>query len=593
MEPPFWWVDMNHNQLELMIYGENISQYKPSIESVTIRITGVKRTENENYIFLNLDVSNAISGTFKIDFSKKGKKNNFSIDYELKERSENSKNRKSFDSSDIVYLIMSDRFANGNPENDSSPKTTEKANRSDIGGRHGGDIKGIIDNLDYIKELGATTIWPTPLLEDNLPTYSYHGYAITDTYKIDPRYGTNEDYKNLALKAHEKGLKLVMDYVTNHWGSLHWMIKDLPTKDWVHQFPEFQRSNYRMTTQYDSNASKIDAHLCMDGWFDNTMPDLNQSNPLVLNYLIQNTIWWVEYAGLDGLRVDTYSYGDKDGIAKWTKAITDEYPNFNIVGEAWLYNSAAISYWQKDSKIAAIQNYNTYLPSVMDFTLQGILESVFNEENATRNEGMIKVYDNLTNDFMYPNINNVFVLAENHDTHRINHLYNGDPDKYKLSMTLISTMRGIPQVYYGSEIGMLGNKDEGDGDIRRDFPGGWKGDPKNAFTKAGRNEKQQDLFEYTSKLFNWRKNAEVIHTGKLRHYIPENNVYVYFRYNEEKSVMVVINNNPENQTLKLNRFAENLKDFTSGKDILTEEIIDITASEIKVGGKKALIIELN
>lgn len=593
VEPPNWWVGMKHNQLELMVYGKDISLYTPSINNEGITLLGVTKTENNNYLFLKLDLSNATSGTFKIDFSKKRKKNYFSIDYELKERSENSKNRKSFDSSDIVYLIMSDRFANGNPENDSSPKTTEKANRSDIGGRHGGDIKGIIDNLDYIKELGATTIWPTPLLEDNLPTYSYHGYAITDTYNIDPRYGTNEDYKNLALKAHEKGLKLVMDYVTNHWGSLHWIIKDLPTKDWIHQFPKFQRSNYRMTTQYDTNASKIDAHLCMDGWFDTTMPDLNQNNPLVLNYLIQNAIWWIEYAGLDGLRVDTYSYGDKEGIAKWTKAITDEYPNFNIVGEAWLYSSAAISYWQKDSKIAAIQDYNTYLPSVMDFTLQGILASVFNEENATWTEGIIKVYDNFTNDFMYPNINNVFVFVENHDTHRINHLYNEDLDKYKLAMTLISTTRGIPQVYYGSEIGMLGNKDLGDGDIRRDFPGGWKGDPKNAFTKAGRNEKQQDLFEFTSKLFNWRKTAEVIHTGKLKHYIPENNVYVYFRFNEEKSVMVIINNNVENQTIKLNRFTESLFDFTSGKDILTEEVFDITKSELHILGKKSLVIELN
>jgi len=593
IEPPFWWVDMNHNQLELMIYGENISQYKPSIENTTIQIIGVKRTENENYIFLNLDVSNAISGTFKINFSKKGKKNNFFIDYELKERQEGSKLRKGFDSSDIVYLIMSDRFANGNPDNDSHPDLADKLNRNDKGGRHGGDIKGIVDNLDYIKELGATTIWPTPLLEDNLPTYSYHGYAITDTYKIDPRYGTNEDYKNLALKAHEKGLKLVMDYITNHWGSLHWMIKDLPTNDWVHQFPEFQRSNYRMTTQYDSNSSNIDAHLCMDGWFDTTMPDLNQSNPIVLNYLIQNAIWWIEYADLDGLRVDTYSYGDKEGIATWTKAITDEYPNFNIVGEAWMYSSAAISYWQKDSKIAGIQNYNTYLPSVMDFTLQGILETVFNEENATWKEGMIKVYDNFTNDFMYPDINSVFVLAENHDTSRINHLYKGDTDKYKLAMTLISTTRGIPQVYYGSEIGMLGNKEEGDGDIRRDFPGGWKGDPKNAFTKAGRDEKQQDLFEYTSKLFNWRKNAEVIHTGKMKHYIPENNVYVYFRYNEEKSVMIVINNNAENQIVNLKKFSESLKGISEGKDILTDAAIDFSKPEIYILGKKALVIELN
>ena len=592
VEPPFWWANMNHNQLELMIYGENISQYKPSIEDVNILITGVTTTENENYIFLNLDLSKAVSGTFKINFSKKGKTTNFSFNYELKERLENSKNRKGFDSSDIVYLIMPDRFANGNSENDSQPDLTEKLNRSDKGGRHGGDVKGIIDNLDYLEELGVTAIWNTPMLEDNDARGSYHTYAQSDVYKIDARYGTNNDYKNLASELHKRDMKLIMDYVTNHWGAEHWMIKDLPTYSWINQFPGYENSNYRMTTQYDTNASEIDTKYCVDGWFVRTMPDLNQRNPLVLNYLIQNAIWWIEYAGLDGLRVDTYSYGDKEGIAKWTKAIIDEYPNFNIVGEAWLNSSAAISYWQKDSKIAAIQNYNTYLPSVMDFTLQAVLSSVFTEK-ASWNEGVIRIYDNFTNDFMYPNINNVFVFAENHDTQRFNHLYKGDSEAYKLAMTLISTTRGIPQVYYGSEIGMLGNKDLGDGDIRRDFPGGWQGDASNAFTKEGRTEKQQDLFNFTSTLFNWRKTAEVIHTGKLKHYIPENNVYVYFRYNTKKSVMVVINNNTENQTISLKRFAESLKGISEGKDILSHETFDFTKSEIQVKGKRALVIELN
>ena len=593
VEPPFWWAEMNNSNLEIMVYGENISQYKPSIENENVRLIGVKRTENENYLFLNLDLSKAVSEKFKINFSKKGKRILFSYEYELKQRRKESEQRIGFDSSDIVYLIMSDRFANGNPENDSHPDLTDKLNRNDTGGRHGGDIQGMIDNLDYLNELGITAIWNTPMLEDNDDAYSYHTYAQSDVYKIDPRYGTNSDYKRLASELHKRDMKLIMDYVTNHWGSNHWMMNDLPTYSWLNQFPGYANSNYRMTTQYDTNASKIDAKYCMDGWFVKTMPDLNQRNPLVLNYLIQNAIWWIEYANLDGLRVDTYSYADKDGIAKWTKSIMDEYPNFNIVGEAWLYSSAAISYWQKDSKIAAIQSYNTYLPSVMDFTLQDVLTSVFNEDKATWKKGMIRAYENFTNDFMYPNINNVFVFAENHDTHRIHHLYNEDAAKYKLIMTLIATTRGIPQVYYGSEIGMTGNKDKGDGDIRRDFPGGWKGDKNNAFSKNGRTEKQQDLFSFTSKLFNWRKSAEVIHTGKLTHYIPENNVYVYFRHNSEKSVMVIINNNPEDQTFSLNRFAENLKDVTSGKEVLTNKLIDLSKKEIKVTGKKALVIELN
>lgn len=593
IEPPFWWSGMNHNQLELLIYGDEIASFNPSVENKDIIVTGVKRTENNHYLFVDLDISKAKPGVFKINFSKKGKRNNFSVNYELKQRSSNSKFRKGFNSSDVVYLIMPDRFSNGDVTNDSSKEVVEKGNRSIQGGRHGGDIQGIINHLDYIKQLGATAIWSTPLLEDNQPTYSYHGYAITDTYKIDPRYGTNKLYKDLAAKAHQKGLKLIMDYVTNHWGSENWIIKDLPTYTWLNQFPGYANSNYKMTTQYDTNASKIDAKYCMDGWFVKSMPDLNQRNPLVLNYLIQNAIWWIEYANLDGFRVDTYSYANKEGIAKWTKAIMDEYPDFNIVGEVWMHNQAANAYWQKDSKIGAIESFNSYLPSVMDFTLQDAISSMFNEENATWTDGMIKAYNNFTNDYLYPNINNILVFAENHDTQRINEIFKGDIQKYKLALTLIATVRGIPQIYYGSEIGMRGDKNKGDGDIRRDFPGGWKNDTNNAFINSGRTKVQQEFFNFSSKLLNWRKSAEVIHTGKTTHYIPQNNVYVYFRYNEKKSVMVVINNNPKEQTISLKRFAENLKNYTSGTDILTNTKFDVTKNDLSVQGKTSLVIELN
>ena len=593
VEPAFWWADMEYDQIELLVYGNNISEFTPSIEDSSITLKAVKRTENKNYLFLDVDFSKATPGIFKIKFTKKGVLNDISINYELKKRAHNSKYRKGFDSSDLVYLIMPDRFANGDAKNDSNKKLKEKANRSKLDGRHGGDIKGIIDHLDYLKDLGVTTLWNTPMCEDDQPQGSYHTYAQTDVYKIDARYGTNEDYKKLGEELHNRDMKLIMDYVTNHWGAEHWMVKDLPEYSWLNQFPGYANSNYRMTTQYDTNASEIDAKYCMDGWFVREMPDLNQKNPKVLKYLIQNAIWWIEYAGLDGLRVDTYSYADKEGISKWTKTIMDEYPNFNIVGEAWLYSSAAISYWQKDSKIAAIQNYNTYLPSVMDFTLQKIMTSVFSKNEAKWNEGMIEVYDNFTNDFMYPNINNVFVFYENHDTQRFHHLYDGDIDAYKLATTLIATTRGIPQVYYGTEIGMRGSKDVGDGDIRRDFPGGWKGDPQNVFLKSGRTKMQQHQFEFTSKLFNWRKTANVIHTGKLKHYIPENNVYVYFRYNEEETVMVIINNGLNTQKIKLNRFAESLKNYKKGKDILSGKIVDFTNEELSISGKKSMVIELN
>ncbi|MFZ4107351.1 cyclomaltodextrinase C-terminal domain-containing protein, partial [Flavobacterium sp.] len=370
------------------------------------------------------------------------------------------------------------------------------------------------------------------------------------------------------------------------------MMNDLPTYNWIHQFPGYGQTNYKMTTQFDTNASKIDTDLCRDGWFVKSMPDLNQSNPLVLKYLIQNAIWWIEYADLDGFRVDTYSYNDKEEISKWTKAITDEYPYFNIAGEVWFNNQSQIAYWQKDSKIGAIQNYNSNLPSVMDFTLQGAINGgVFNEDKANWSTGMVKIYENFTNDFLYPNPNNMLVFAENHDTDRFNTIYKNDFQKYQIAMTLISTVRGIPQIYYGSEIGMAGSKSVGDGDIRRDFPGGWNGDTNNAFTNAGRNEEQQKFHKFSSKLFNWRKSKTVIHSGKTTHFIPENNVYVYFRYNDSESVMVVINNNSEKQTFKTDRFKENTLNYKTGTDVLTEKSIDLK-NNIEIEGKSVLILEL-
>jgi glycosidase len=486
---------------------------------------------------------------------------------------------------------MSDRFANGNPNNDSTTETIEKANRANKDGRHGGDIEGIIKNLDYIQSLGATAVWPTPLCEDNDERGSYHTYGQSDVYKIDSRFGTNEDYVRLSAELHKRGMKNIMDYVTNHWGYKHWMMNDLPTYDWIHQFPGYAQTNYHMSTQFDTHAAPTDAKMCMDGWFVKSMPDLNQSNPLVLNYLIQNALWWIEYADLDGFRVDTYSYCDKEGISKWTKSITDEYPNFNIVGEVWMHSQAQMAYWQKDSKIGAIESFNSYLPSVMDFTLQDAISSVFNENKTTWDKGMIKIYDNFSNDFLYPNTNNMLVFLENHDTNRFNTIYKKDFNKYQMALALIATIRGIPQIYYGSEIGMDGDKGIGDGDIRKDFPGGWNGDANNAFISSGRNAEQQKFYDYTSKLFNWRKNKSVIHTGKMTHYIPENNVYVYFRYSEKESVMVLVNNSTEKQTISTTRFHDNLQNYSLGSDVITGKQTDVT-KEITIDGQSAMILEL-
>ena len=599
LEPPNWWADMNLTSVQLLCYGENISDYE--VSSKDISIVNVERTENPNYLFVNVNFEGLSAGEYSFKFKKKGSKS-FTKAFALKERDANSKERESFNSSDLVYLIMPDRFANGDTSNDSMPSVTEKVNRAEQGGRHGGDLQGVINQLDYLEDLGVTALWSTPLLEDNDAKYSYHTYAQSDVYKIDPRYGTNEDYKRLATEMEQRDMKLIMDYVTNHWGAEHWLIKDLPEQSWIHQFEDnkdkdfpldgYANSNYRMTTQYDPNASAIDTRYCEDGWFTSTMPDLNQSNPKTLTYLIQNAIWWIEYSGLDGFRVDTYSYNDKEGIANWTKAITDEYPNFNIVGEVWLHNQAQIAYWQKDSKIGALQNFNSHCPSVMDFTLHDAIGVMFKEDNASWNDGMIKAYDNFVNDFLYQDIDNLMVFAENHDTGRINEIYNGSLDHYKLAMTLVATTRGTPQIYYGSEIGMRGDKGKGDGAIRQDFPGGWATDANNAFTKDGRTEEQEAYHSFSKTLFNFRKETPALHTGELLHYLPENNVYVYFRSLEDQTVMVVLNNNPEEQTLDLSRFAEGIKNATTGKELFSQNTLNLD-EPLTVKGKSPLVISLN
>lgn len=591
VEPPFWWTEMKNPELQLMLYGKDIGKLQPEFSN-DVKVIEVKKVENPNYLFVTINTENQNPG--KIKFSlKDGKKTVKKLSYEFLTRTPGSAERKGYDASDVFYLLMPDRFANGNPKNDSTPDTAEKANRNDPNGRHGGDIAGIINHLDYLQELGVTTIWSTPLLEDNEPVTSYHGYAQSDYYKIDPRYGTNEDYKKLAQELHHRKMKLVMDYVTNHWGSKSWILQDLPSKDWIHYWQDgkngFVRSNYRMSTQFDTNTSEIDKEICVDGWFDTTMPDMNQANPLVRNYMVQNAIWWIEYAGLDGLRVDTYSYNDKKGIAEWTKRIMEEYPHLNIVGEVWMHNQAQIAYWQKDSKIAAIENYNTHLPSVMDFTLHDAIGQAFKEEPSW-DTGMQRIYENFTNDFLYPDINNILVFLENHDTQRFNHMYPNIED-YRLALSLILTVRGIPQLYYGTEIGMAGDKDKGDGDIRKDFPGGWAGDANNGFLKMGRTDLQNQYFDFTKKLLDWRKGKSVVHFGKTLHYLPENNVYVYFRYDDKDRIMVVLNNSKEENTMKMQRFSQGLNNATQGHDIISRKDINLT-KDLTIPGKTAMILDL-
>ncbi|WP_426477926.1 glycoside hydrolase family 13 protein [Chryseobacterium sp. CBSDS_008] len=593
VEPAFWWKGMKNPELQILVYGKEVSNNEITLTD-GIQIKDIRKVDNPNYVFITVNTNEINVPKFTINI-KKGKESVGSYVYELKQRNPGSANRESFTSKDFMYLIMPDRFANGDEKNDSMPGLTEKADRSLPNGRHGGDLRGIINNLDYIQNLGATAVWLTPVNEDNEKVYSYHGYAQTDLYKIDARYGTNEDYKALSRELNKRNMKLVMDYVTNHWGGSHWMIKDLPSKDWIHWFDEgengFKRSNYKTTTQFDINASDIDKKYALDGWFDKTMPDMNQKNPLVLKYLTQNAIWWIEYAELGGFRVDTYPYNDKDAMAKWAKAITDEYPKFNIVGETWLYTAAQIAAWQKDSKIGEIAGYNSNLPSVMDFMLFENMPKALKEKESW-DKGMIRIYDSFTSDFLYPDINNLLVFFENHDTERWNEIFNANPDAYKMALTLISTVRGIPQIYYGSEIGMRGDKTKGgDADIRRDFPGGWKSDSQNAFNPSIQTQEQKELFRFTQKLLNWRKGKDVIHNGKTKNYVPQDGVFVYFRYNEKESVMVVINNNEKDQTLDLKRFAESLNGFTKGKEVVSGKEISLQNS-MNIPAKTPFIIEL-
>lgn len=600
IEPPYWWSDMEHANVEVMFYGKNIGLIT-DVES-DLPIVHFRKTENPNYLFVTLNTQDAESGNYQVVF-KKGKKTLHQLEYQLLDREHNSRWRKGFDSSDVIYLIMPDRFANGDPTNDSHPEMREKANRTFKGGRHGGDLQGVIDHLDYLEDLGVTALWSTPLLEDNDHRYSYHTYAQSDVYRIDPRYGTNEDYKRLAQEMSKRDMKLIMDYVTNHWGATHWMMKDLPTQTWLHQFDEnkgkdfpvagYANSSYRQTTQMDPNKSRIDDTYAEKGWFVSTMPDLNHDEPLVMNYLIQNSIWWIEYAGLSGFRVDTYSYGEKEGMATWTKAIMKEYPNFNIVGETWYHDQAQIAYWQKDSPVGAIQSYNSGLPSVMDFTLHDAIMKAFDEDDQQWDKGMVRIYENFVNDFLYPDIDNILVFAGNHDTNRISGdgLYDGDLAKFKLAMTLVFTTRGIPQLYYGDEIGMAGNRDtDGDGDIRRDFPGGWPGDEVNAFSNP--TDRQKAYQDFTRKLLNYRKTKTVLHKGKLLHYVPKDNCYVYFRVSQDSKVMVVINNSNKENVLDLSRFKEGIGTASEGLEVLSERTINLK-KELVIAPKTSMVIDLD
>ncbi len=590
VEPMFWWVDMANPRLQIMVHGEKISHCKVEINYPGVTVERIIKTDKPNYLFINLLVDKSTQvGTFDIRFTSRGKtKANYK--YELKQRQNNSASRQGFNASDVVYLLMPDRFSNGNTDNDSVDGMADKLDRENPDGRHGGDIQGIINHLDYLQELGITALWNTPLMEDNQPKVSYHTYAMSDYYKIDARYGSNADYARLSAEAKKRGIKIIMDVVTNHCASAHWWMNDLPTKDWVHTFPEYTNSNHRKSTTNDPYVSKTDFEKNFNGWFDTSMPDLNQSNDLLVTYFAQNTIWWIEYADLGGIRIDTYPYNDKHGMAVICKSIVNEYPNMNIVGECWLETPAEVAYWQKDANNH--DGFNSELPSVMDFSLYFAMTKAFGEKEGW-NSGLIRLYNSLALDYLYPDTDNLFTFAENHDTDHVMSIFEGDINKYKNLMAFLLTTRGIPQLYVGTEILLEGKKSDGDGLMRVDFPGGWKSDKRNAFTKEGRTDKENEAFDFLKKLLNWRKENPVAYSGKLLHYIPENNTYVYFRSLADKKIIVIINKNDKEAELNLERFEEAIGSFGKGKNVLNGQMYDFTTSKIVLPANAPLILELN
>ena len=614
VEPPNWWIGFKDSNLQLLVKEDNISVSKPEISYQGVSIEKVTKGTSPNYLFIDLSISKETkAGKFDIVFKYENGEVKAHT-YELKNRERDSDEFKGFNSSDVIYLITPDRFANANPENDIIPELKENTiNRKDDYARHGGDIKGITNHLDYINDMGFTAIWPMPLLTNDMHQWSYHGYAITDLYEIDPRFGTLEEYQELSQKAANKDIKLIMDQVANHCGSEHWWMKDLPFNDWVNYQEDFEKlpdaveemrtpngeydwnrinkyftnSNHRRTTNQDSYASKYDSKLMTEGWFVPMMPDLNQKNPFMAKYIIQNSIWWIETAGLGGIRQDTYPYSDKIFMSNWTGVIMNEYPNFSIVGEEWSYNPLLIAYWQEGNNNK--DGYDSNLRSSMDFAMQSLIVQAINEDESW-DKGLVKIYEGLANDFAYASPKDIMIFPDNHDMSRIYTQLGEDITKTKMTLATVLTLPRIPQLYYGTEILMNDTAKPGDhGLIRTDFPGGWKGDEVNAFTGDGLTTEQKDMQSYLKKILNYRKNSKAIHDGKTIHFAPDNGVYVLFRILNDETVVLILNKNDMPIDLELSRFSEIGLDGKTLKNIISGEQI-IWNDTLKLNHKGCLIL---
>lgn len=586
-EPAFWWTGMKDKTVQVMINGDGVRDALPEINREGVRLDSVVRLDSPNYLLLYLNIgSDAVPGKFPITLVNGKKKTR--IEYELRARG--AKQYTPFSSADLLYLLMPDRFANGNTANDDDATLNHpvKSDRENPNGRHGGDIEGITKHLGYIDSLGVTAIWLTPVLENDMPGGSYHGYATTNYYKIDPRFGTNDDYCNMIAEAHKRGLKVVMDMIFNHSGVCHKWMTDMPSKDWYNHTDGSVLTNFRLSTANDPYRSDYDYDRTTNGWFVPAMPDLNQRNPHLLRYLTQSSIWWIEYAGIDGIRMDTHPYADPEGMSKWLAAVLNEYPDYNIVGECWYGEAAGTAFWQKGSRLNKT-GIDSNLPTVMDFPTMMLARDAFKTQ-STRLTGLNAIYDRLALDYLYEDPQHVLTMLDNHDSDRFLLEMPENLGWWKQAFAFMLTTRGIPQMYYGDELLMHGSKEGSDGFVRRDMPGGFPGDKVNAFVDAGRTDMQREAWNFISRLANWRRGNEVISKGSLKHFMPENGVYVYERSYKGKRVVVMMNGTDSENVIDGTIYCEIMPEGTTLTDILSGEKITI-AREMRLPARALYILE--
>lgn len=591
VEPPFWYTGFKDTTLSLLVYGPNIASLKPEIRPYPgVALFGATTLDNPNYLFLDIAIGPKTNpGTIEIVFGTG--KSALTYKYVLNARNNDPLRAQGFGPQDMIYLLVPDRFANGDPNNDSVEGMLEKADRSHDMGRHGGDIKGIANNLDYIIDLGMTAVWFTPILENDMtPEYrAYHGYAATDLYKVDRRFGSNQEYLDLIDLCHKKGLKVIMDMIHNHVGDQHWWMKDKPSNDWFTSLSDYGVTNFRGEAASDPYASKYDADRLTKAWFVKAMPDLNTSNRFLADYLIQNSIWWIEYAGIDGIRMDTYVYPDKVYMAEWVAAVHREFERFNIVGEVWVQTVPSTAYYTIEARTN--DGYKGTLRSITDFPLYAAMTTA-TWEGFGWTTGISRVYYTLTQDFLYKDPRNNVIFVDNHDLWRFGSHVNKDVKKFNLGMTMLFTLRGIPQVYYGTEH-MMDSWGEGNHDAvkRKDFPGGWPGDPVNKFIREGRTPEENQVFDFIKTLANYRKKSQALTIGRMTHFVPEDNVYVYFRYAGNEEVLVMLNFGDKDKTVDMKRFQERSGQYSRGRNVISgDEVTDLKRITVPAFG--SLIIEL-